>query len=525
MADYDVIIVGSGINSLVCAALLAKRGAKVCLLERNDVLGGAIRTERPIDPRYSHDMMCCWYPLFVTSLGYGELKADLDAAGVKFATAPIPTATLTPFSQPVFLRQGRAETVAELDRHRAGDGEAYARSMAALERDLDLTFALLGSELWSGQTALRLAKEALRRGPGDLMAYFGEAFETCRSWSERTFSSKAPSALLAPWVLHTGLGPDAALSGLMARVIAFTLEQVGMPVVVGGGSELVRAFEGLLRRWGATVRTSCEVVEVLVENGVARGVVTSKGEAIIADRAVVCNVAPSQLYGRLVPREKLPANVWDRAQRYRYGRAAMQIHVALSAPAPWRVEALRDTAMVHLTSGQDAVSRAVAEADSGYLPREATIVVGQPCAADPSRAPDGAASLWIQLQELPRRIGGDAAGEIEAPNDGAWTASIAEFYADRIMQRIEREAPGLSGTILGRTVLSPKDLERLNPNLVGGDPYCGDCSIQQFGPWRPLSRPNGHRTAIRRLWHIGAATHPGPGLGGGSGYLTAKALS
>jgi phytoene dehydrogenase-like protein len=180
--------------------------------------------------------------------------------------------------------------------------------------------------------------------------------------------------------------------------------------------------------------------------------------------------------------------------------------------------------MVHLTSGQDAVARAVAEAEGGYLPREATIVVGQPCIADPTRAPKDASSLWIQLQELPRRIKGDAAGEIEPPPDGAWNASVAEFYADRIMQRIEREAPGLGNRVIGRVVLSPNDLERLNPNLVGGDPYCGDCSIQQFGPWRPLSRPSGHRTAIPRLWHIGASTHPGPGLGGGSGYLTAKAL-
>ena len=33
-----------------------------------------------------------------------------------------------------------------------------------------------------------------------------------------------------------------------------------------------------------------------------------------------------------------------------------------------------------------------------------------------------------------------------------------------------------------------------------------------------------HRTPVPKLYHIGAATHPGPGLGGGSGYLLAKSL-
>ena len=45
MGDYDAILIGSGINSLACAALLARGGWRVCVLERNDYLGGAIKTE------------------------------------------------------------------------------------------------------------------------------------------------------------------------------------------------------------------------------------------------------------------------------------------------------------------------------------------------------------------------------------------------------------------------------------------------------------------------------------------------
>jgi phytoene dehydrogenase-like protein len=64
----------------------------------------------------------------------------------------------------------------------------------------------------------------------------------------------------------------------------------------------------------------------------------------------------------------------------------------------------------------------------------------------------------------------------------------------------------------------------MNVNLVGGDPYAGDCRVDQYAAWRPLSTATGHGTGIRGLWHIGASTHPGPGLGGGSGFLVASRL-
>ena len=62
-------------------------------------------------------------------------------------------------------------------------------------------------------------------------------------------------------------------------------------------------------------------------------------------------------------------------------------------------------------------------------------------------------------------------------------------------------------------------------NLVGGDIYGGSCALDQNLLWRPFAEAPGHRTAVDGLWHIGASTHPGPGLGAGSGYLVYKALT
>jgi phytoene dehydrogenase-like protein len=68
-------------------------------------------------------------------------------------------------------------------------------------------------------------------------------------------------------------------------------------------------------------------------------------------------------------------------------------------------------------------------------------------------------------------------------------------------------------------------MERANVNFVGGDIYAGSCALDQNLVWRPRPGLPGHRTAVEGLWHIGASTHPGPGLGAGSGYLVAKELT
>src|SRR5207237_9328160 len=213
-----------------------------------------------------------------------------------------------------------------------------------------------------------------------------------------------------------------------------------------------------------------DVERVVVQSGRATGLLTSAGDSVTASRAVIANVTPSQLYERLLGESDVPAPVREGARRFRYGRAAMQIHFALSQPARWDGdERLNRTAIVHVTPGLDGVSRAVNEAERGLLPEEATIVVGQPLAMDPSRAPDGKGLLWIQLQELPSRI--------------EWNDELRERYADRIQARLARHIPNLESSIVRRVALGPHDLERMNVNLEHGDPYSGALTLDQNFLW------------------------------------------
>ena len=388
----------------------------------------------------------------------------------------------------------------------------------------DLAFGVLGTELWSPAGAA-LGLRALRRlGRRGLVEFAGDVLKSSRDWLGQTFASERAHGLLAPWVLHTGLGPDAAVSGFMTQVIAVAVQEGGMPIPRGGGARLADTLVRLIRDHGGVCETGRDVERVLVTGGRAAGVRTADGETIPASRAVVCNVLPPQLYGRLLADAAVPAPVAEGARRFRYGRSEMQIHFALSEPPRWEGdERLGQTAIVHLTPGLDGVSRAVNEAERGLLPAEATVVVGQPLTIDASRAPDGKGLLWIQLQELPWHVRGDAAGQID-PADGSWTEELRERYADRIQGRLAQQIPNLESSILRRVAISPADLQAANVNLHHGDPYGGSLALDQNLLWRPFPRSPGHRTPVPGLFHIGASTHPGPGLGAGSGTLVAQEL-
>ena len=529
MATFDAVLVGSGINTLTAAALLAREGWGVCVLERSDRLGGAIRTEADYTlPGFTHEVLSSWHPLFTGSAAYAELGDELHRRGLEYVNTELPTATAFPDGRAMFLRTTMEENVAEFDRFASGDGSAWQRQFEEFMANADLSFGVLGTELWSAG-GLGLGQKMLRRlGRHGLLEFAGHALSTCRDWTTATFRAREAHGLLAPWVLHTGLGPDNAVSGFMTQVIACAVQLGGMPVPVGGGTRLVDALAGIVRDAGGELRTGAEVARITVSGGRATGVALADGDTVGATRAVVAGVTPTQLYGSLLRQSDVPVAIRDSAARYRYGRAGMQIHLALDEPPRWKgpeADRLARTAIVHVTPGLDGVSRAVNEAERGLLPAEATIVAGQPCAVDPSRAPDGKWIVWIQLQELPAGpVRGDAAGEIDV-RDGTWTEDLREAYADRIVARLGDSIENLGSATLARKVLSPADLEALNCNLVGGDIYAGSCALDQNLLWRPFATAPGHRTTVDDLWHVGASTHPGPGLGAGSGYLVAKELT
>jgi phytoene dehydrogenase-like protein len=208
------------------------------------------------------------------------------------------------------------------------------------------------------------------------------------------------------------------------------------------------------------------------------------------------------------------------AQRYQHGPGTLMVHLALSGPPAWAGgEDLSQFAYVHIAPYVDDLAGTYAQACAGLLPNEPMLVVGQTSAVDPTRCSDGAL-LWIQVRALPGTIRGDAAGVIEARD---WPGA-AEPYADRVLAKLERYAPGIADLVLDRAVLTPADLERHDPNLAGGDSIAGSMHLRQNFLFRPFPNVRDYETGVDRLLMVGAATWPGAGVNAISGYNVAQKL-
>ena len=516
----DHVIIGSGINALVAGAMLALNGSRVLLLEREAVAGGCLRTEEITLPGFHHDVMAATWVLFKTSPAGAALGPHLARHGFEYCHTPHPTAVVRPDGSALVLTTDRAKNVSAFNALSDGDGASHAWDVGGVEADAPFLFAILGGSLWSWTTAKLMFGQVRKRGLRGLAAWFGTALVPARGWLETGYQSPLVQALFAPWVLHCGLTPESTYSGQMARVVAFALEAAGAPIVKGGSGRAAAAFRALIEEKGGEIRCGADVDRILVTNGRVRGVALTGGEEI-ACGSVLASVAPGQLQGRLLRDVNLPADQ-AAAKAFRHGRGNFQLHYALDRPPKWLSPGLDQVALIHLADGIDSVSKSANEAERGMLPAVPTICVGQPHRLDPSRCPDGKAILWVQIPDAPRVVKGDAAGQIAT--DGEWSEAVREAFADRIEGILKRHIRDFDAIKLARRACSPADLEALNINLVGGDPYGGLCSIDQFFIFRPYAHSTNGVGQVRGLIHIGASTHPGPGLGGGSGFLAAKRL-
>ena len=513
----DHLIIGSGINALVAASLLALKGRRVVVLERADRAGGCLLTDELTLPGFHHDVMATTFVLFMTGPAGAALAPHLARHGFAYCHSPHPTAVLRPGGQSLVLTMDRATNVAAFEALAEGDGARLAADIDTVAADAPFLFALLGGNLWSWRMLRLLFGQARRRGLRGLAGWFGAALAPARGWLATTYQGAEAQALFAPWVLHCGLTPESAYSAQMGKVIAFALQAAGAPVVQGGAGRAVAAFRALIEAAGGTIRTGADADRITVVDGKVTGIALASGEEI-ACPSVLASVAPGQLHGRLL-RALGPQADKAAARAYRHGRGNFQLHYALDRAPEWLTPGLDQVALIHLADGIDSVSKSANEAARGMLPEVPTICVGQPHRLDPSRCPPGKAILWLQIPDAPRHVLGDAAAKIAT--DGTWSDTTREAFADRIEAILKRHIRNFDAIRLARCAFSPADLERMNVNLVGGDPYGGDCGLDQFFLWRPFHQG---QTLPKGLIHIGASTHPGPGLGGGSGYLAAKRL-
>lgn len=522
VSEFDAICVGAGHNSLACAAHLALKGWKVGVFERNAVAGGAVQTRELTLPGFRHDLGAMNLSLFAGSAFHRKYANELKRHGLEFAPVADCFASVFPDGRWFGVSNDLDSTVSRLAAFSARDAETWRRLVSGFMGEAEHLFRLLGSPMGMRSLAGTGWNLWRRKGTAGALDTARLLLSSPRAWLDETFESAQVKATLGAWGMHLDFAPDIAGGAVFPYLESMANQSFGMVLGKGGADTMIRALVGMVEAAGGSVRTGAEVAEIIGDRGSATGIRLASGETHTARRAVIAGVAPKALAGKLLPAGSGDPG-FDRAMAaFRHAPGTMMIHLALDGLPDWRAGAeLQRFAYVHVAPTLDAMARTYQQSVAGDLPDRPVLVVGQPTAVDPSRAPEGKHVLWVQVRALPAEIRGDAAGEI-APAD--W-AAVKERYADRALAIIEEHAPGLSRKVLARNVFSPLDLERENPNLVGGDQICGSHHISQnflFRPARGFARWN---TPVQKLHLVGAATWPGAGVGAGSGYMLAQQLA
>ncbi len=520
MGPYDAIIIGAGHNGLVTATYLARAGWSTVVLEGAPVIGGAVQSGEITRPGFVHDLYSTNQNSFLGGPVWAELGEDLRRHGLSYASSPYPYANAYPDGASLRVYQDAQRTLASLREHDQRDASGWAELHELFERYSPLLFGIYGSTLPSiglGRELLRGARALGVRGLADVAQLL---LASTRELADAYLHSREAKALLACWGMHLDYGPDVAGGALFPFIECFADMRAGMSIVRGGAGGLIDALAGLLRERGGEIRPASPVVRIEVDQGRAMAVQLRSGERIVARRAIIASVTPTALYGQLLRAGDAPERVQRAAARWQYGPGTMMLHLALDGPVPWRDGELGRFAYVHVAPHVEQLAETYTDAANGILPRSPLLVVGQSSVVDPTRAPTGKHVVWVQVRAVPARVRGDRCEQIQARD---WR-QIAEPYADRVLAKLEDYAPGLGALILARRVLSPLDLERHDPNLVGGDNGAGSHHLRQSFMLRPLPGWSAYRTPIDGLWMTGAATWPGAGVTGVPGYLTARAV-
>src|SRR4030081_3620335 len=239
---------------------------------------------------------------------------------------------------------------------------------------------------------------------------------------------------------------------------------------IGGMGAITQAMARAARGHGAEIETDAGVREVMVERGRAAGVVLDNGETIRA-KYVASGVNPKLLYTRLLPADALRGEFLDRIKKWRNGSGTFRMNVALNAlPSFTALPGAGDHLSAGIIIGPSLgyMDRAWQDARSQGWSREPVVEVLIPSTLDDSLAPEG------------QHVGGLFCQHVaaELPDGKSWD-DHREEVADLMIATVDKFAPGFVGSVIGRQVLSPLDLER-QFGLLGGDIFHGAPTLNQL---------------------------------------------
>jgi phytoene dehydrogenase-like protein len=464
--SYDAIVIGSGPNGLAAAITLARQKRSVLVLEAEATIGGGARSAELTLPRFVHDICSAIHPLGVASSFFRSVP--LADYGLEWIHPPAPLA------------------------HPLDDGTA-----AVLERSVEATGQTLGPDASAYRRLMEplvTRAEALfddtlgplrpPRHPFVLTLFGLRAIRSARGLADAWFRGPHARALFAGLAAHSILPLEQILTAAVGLMLGIAGHAVGWPFPRGGAQRISDALTAYLRSLGGEVITGWRV-QSLAELPTAR--------------AYLFDTAPRRL--ARICADRLPRRFCRKLEAFRHGPAVFKLDWALDGPIPWRAEACRRAATVHLGGTLEEIADGESAVWRGEHPERPYVLVAQPSLFDPSRAPMGRHTGWAYCH-MP-------------------SGSTVDM-TDAIERQMERFAPGFRNRILARSVLRPADVERSNANYVGGDISGGVMDVWQLFT-RPTARLVPYSTPAREIFLCSASTPPGAGVHGMCGYFAARA--
>ena len=462
----DAVVVGAGPNGLAAAVELARAGLSVRVLEAADTVGGGARSAELTLPGFVHDVCSAIHPLGIASPFFRSLP--LADHGLEWVEPP--AALAHPFDDGGAALLARSPDAAMPTL--GEDDERWGRLFAPLVRNPESLLDEILAPLHVPAHPLTLARFGLR------------ALLPATTVARRSFRGARARGLFAGLAAHSMLPLERPASAAFGLMLGLLGHAVGWPFPRGGSQALSDALASYLRSLGGEIETGRRV-ESLAELG--------------ETRLVVLDVTPRGLLE--LAGDRLPDRYRRRLERYRYGPGVFKLDWALAGPIPWRADECSRAATVHLGATLEEIAASEAAPAQNRIAERPYVLLAQQSLFDPTRAPAGRHTAWAYCH---------------VPNGSSVDMT------ERVESQVERFAPGFRERILARSALGPADLERSNPNYVGGDINGGLADLRQLLT-RPVARWSPYSTPLPGVFLCSTSTPPGGGVHGMCGFHAARA--
>ena len=500
--NWDVLIIGAGLNGLTMANYLMESGLKVMVIERRLESGGGLTSEEPTITGFWHNTGQYIFDTLNLLPFHKELR--VDRWNISFVHPEVQSA--------LPLNDGRSLVIYK-DLQRTLDSvRQFSRQDADTWRDLHRA-ALHEFPEFTGAALRRPGKGA----PAPASTEFARLTRMSpREVLDELFQSPVVKSLILHHLLiPRGISYDYSGTG---HFVPFVIAQAGQGQMVHEGThEMAQGlWTGVMRHADGDIWDMTEVTRILVEKGRAVGVELASGKRLYG-RAVVSTLTPMETF-RLAGERHVKPQLLERLKRYKPDEFSLfTVHLALrSAPRFQAASSNPDVnrAFRYGIGPESAEDHAELwdQIRRGQLPSRPYMLASFPTVHDPSQALTGhhTAMIW---QIVPRALRG-----------GDWESAAPQFMRFCI-DSLRRYAPNLSEeNIMGAVNMTPDTLvskwTNLDVGVFGGRNYGG-----QLGAFRPLPELSGYRTPISGLYLAGATMPPGAGLTPASGMACLEVLA